>query len=311
MKNNYSDGNPKNGADNNKKNGSGMKLLKHIPTTHQFCVISLCFLKDKRLVSSSYDYTIIVYNSDTYAPTIYINQSHDDLVMSICGLKDGNLASSSCDKKIKIWKIDADNYTLMHILLEHEKDINKVIELEDGKICSCSNDKTIKIWDSSSNYKCIKTLKGHTDNVTSIVEIDGSIFSSSDDNTIRIWDRNTYQCYTIMTNIRCFNGLSKLKDRLVIGESDKLCFIDIKTFLNKRFENKEFGNNFSFSCLKNGNILVGTYRGVILCLSPSTNEILFREINDDGNCITCLVEKEDKQIFSSSQGSFINVFLYY
>jgi WD40 repeat protein len=35
-------------------------------------------------------------------------------------------------------------------------------------LVSCSADMTVKIWDFDSTYECLKTLKGHDHNVSSV-----------------------------------------------------------------------------------------------------------------------------------------------
>jgi WD40 repeat protein len=68
--------------------------------------------------------------------------------------------------------------------------------LQDGNIVSDSlYDDTIKIWDTQSDYKCINTLSGHTNSITSLLVLkNGNIVSGSNDKCMKIWECNTYQC---------------------------------------------------------------------------------------------------------------------
>ena len=62
-------------------------------------------------------------------------------------------------------------------------------------ILSGSGDKTIKIWEISSG-KCIKTLEGHNETVTSVsYSPDGKYISSGSlDKTIKIWEISRGEC---------------------------------------------------------------------------------------------------------------------
>lgn len=51
-----------------------------------------------------------------------------------------------------------------------------------------------------AKFRCIKTLKGHKDNVTfaTFSPDENRIVSSSRDKTIKIWDSNTGECFCIL-----------------------------------------------------------------------------------------------------------------
>lgn len=55
-------------------------------------------------------------------------------------------------------------------------------------------DKTIKFWDCSTG-KCIETLKGHQDTITSLLRLqNGLLVSASNDHTIKLWNTATGEC---------------------------------------------------------------------------------------------------------------------
>ncbi len=57
------------------------------------------------------------------------------------------------------------------------------------KAVSRSEDMTVRVWDVSSGV-CIKTVEGHTGDVTSVaLSGDGlKAVSGSEDRTVRVWD---------------------------------------------------------------------------------------------------------------------------
>jgi NTE family protein len=68
---------------------------------------------------------------------------------------------------------------------------DSLILLNDGTLASASRVGTIKMWDISTGEE-IKTLKGHTDGVTSLILLnDGILASASYDKTIKLWDIST------------------------------------------------------------------------------------------------------------------------
>ena len=65
-----------------------MKNPVHKLTNHTATVICLCVLNDGRLVSGSYDKSIIIYNKITYQPDLIIKE-HSSNVYCIIQLSSG------------------------------------------------------------------------------------------------------------------------------------------------------------------------------------------------------------------------------
>lgn len=290
---------------NERKFCTKLELIKAIKGDNQ--INCLCFLKDGRLVSCYYN-GIVIYNKQNYQSELRIQTGS---VFSVCGLLNGNLASGGDDKLIKIWKIKGSYYELNHTLKGHNNWVNKVIELEDGRLCSCSDDETIRIWNNKSNYQCIQTLTKHGE-IKSIVEINNYIVSSGDNRNMHvvIWDKHTYKLLKTIENVYCYsrNGLAKLRDnKVILGGLGEIFILDILSFQFKYFENRRTGEICSLCVLRDGRVLIGNREGLITCFDQITNQITFTKEGDHSS-ITCIIEDENNQIFSSSHNHIIYLY---
>ena len=98
-----------------------------------------------------------------------------------------------------------------------------LLSLDDCNFASAASDNTIKIWDSQSG-RCIRTLNGHTRDVTALVMIRNTqyMISSSLDETIKIWDVSTGSCLQTLPglNVSIYNiALSDDAKYLVTGSN--------------------------------------------------------------------------------------------
>ena len=101
----------------------------NIIINHIEYVYCLTILKDGRLVSGSYDNSIIIYNKETYKPDLIIKE-HKDPIFCITTLNSGILASCSADKTIKLYYIKDHEYNILQTLNYHKDYVFKIIELE-------------------------------------------------------------------------------------------------------------------------------------------------------------------------------------
>lgn len=296
---------------------------------------SLCFLKDKRLVSAG-GKRIVVYQIKSYQPDIII-ENPDDNVLSVCGLKNGNLASSGY-KKIMIWEIKGKQYKNIRKLSGHSDLVYKIIELKNGKLCSCSYDTVIKIWDDK-DYKCIQTLTGHNGYIKSILELnnylistdnggddgceyyqysnDYSYYDGNDDNyvdktvkSVRIWNKSINKCLKVIEGAYCCssNGLSKLTDNeIILGGDGELFIINVSSFESKTVKKIDLGSIWSICVMRNNKVILGNDEGIIFCFDPLSTEIISTQrVHEKG--INCLIEDEDNKLISSSDDHMINIY---
>ena len=78
---------------------------------------------------------LIIVHSKLYQSQFHIKNAHESGVWSLYVLIIDDLISS-WDEAIKIWRINENDYNLIHKLKEHTNTVRKVIKLKDGKLCS-------------------------------------------------------------------------------------------------------------------------------------------------------------------------------
>ena len=162
----------------------------------------------KILASGSEDKTIKIWNLTTKKEIRTIT-GHSDSVHTLAISPDGKiLASGSNDKTIKLWDLQTGRE--IRTLRGHSSWVRSVaissLNADSGNekhpnrkiLASGSTDKTIKIWDLSTG-KLIRTLKGHTQSVTSVAIApslkgsDSTVISGSADRSVKIWNLFTGQ----------------------------------------------------------------------------------------------------------------------
>ena len=270
--------------------------------TTKYKIISLCILKDKRLVSGDFYGSIEVYDK-SYQTQFHIEHAHDDGVLSLCALRNGELLSGGKDNLIKVWRINQDDFYIIDTLYGHTESVWKIIELKDGRISSCS-DNEIRI---RNDYRCIKTLKVYS--LISIIEMNNFIISSHGP-LLRIWDESTYECIQTIKSVKCLseNGLAKLNDNTVIVGGDSVIYlVDIKTYQINQFQDKSLGNIWCLYANGDGLVLIGNREGEILCYDSSSNQIIFKnKFHNEG--IECIIGIEDNKLISSSYAHTIKIY---
>lgn len=127
-------------------------------------------------------------------------------------------------------ELDFSRFVKKKRLYTHEDGrVYSLVRLKNGKIASCSSDKTIKIFNLLTN-ECELTIKGHTEDVTSITQISDNILASgSFDKTVKIWIINgsTYECeHTYQGHQNKIQKVITLtKDRIASCSKDKTIII--------------------------------------------------------------------------------------
>ncbi|KAG8831557.1 hypothetical protein FRC17_002971, partial [Serendipita sp. 399] len=189
-------------------------------TGHTDQVCSVAFSRNgRRIVSSSYDRTVRIWDAETGQQLGASLEGHEDKVSSVAFSPDGRrIVSSSYDKTVRIWDVETGQqlgaslegheYATVRIwdvetgqqlgasLEGHEYAVTSVAFSPDGqRIVSSSYDRTVRIWDVETSQQLGTSLEGHEDRVSSVAfSPDGRrIVSGSYDRTVQIWDAETGQ----------------------------------------------------------------------------------------------------------------------
>jgi WD40 repeat protein len=177
----------------------------------------LVALPDGRVVSSSYDGTIRVWDTKTGSETVLIKRSR--WPNGLCVLPDGRLAAGAEERSMGLWDIETGAETVLRIVGQPHESIVALCVLADGRLALGSSKGTIQLWDVIENAETAR-LKGHSGVVAALSSLpDGRLASCSDDKTIRLWDV-TIGCEVarleVDAPIRCIAALSGT--RLVAGD---------------------------------------------------------------------------------------------
>ena len=275
-----------------------MKNPVHKLTNHTSTVICLCVLNDGRLVSGSYDKSIIIYNKITYQPDLIIKEHSSD-VYCIIQLSSGELVSCSGDKTIKIFSITEVQYKLLQTLNYHTSYVYKIVELKNKILTSCSYDSSI-IFYIKDNNEFKKDFQIPTNGYcTSIIQTkDNEIcYSESKDNTICFFDIFERKIKATISNISKYNGQREWfimikKDLLLIPGSSQLSIVNTNEYKLIRTIDVPNASTITGVCLLNKNMLLtGDYAEII------------RQWKIDGDNLVLISKKE------KTHDSDINVLL--
>jgi WD40 repeat protein len=169
------------------------EISEGILSGHSSCVCYVSLLSDGRLVSTSFDKTIRIWNISNVTCEKVL--SDDTMVYQVIELSIGRLASKG--EAIKIWNIATG--ACERTLVQGWKGVIYMSVLSDGRLASASScasdDTTIKIWNVNTGI-CERSLLGHNTGHKCILLLsDGRLASAGNDETIKIWDidQGTYE----------------------------------------------------------------------------------------------------------------------
>ncbi|KAH0789006.1 Transcriptional repressor tup12-related protein [Histomonas meleagridis] len=174
-----------------------IQTIKHRPDEIQTAksnshgkIVSLASSIDESVIFVGFlDGKVGMYDSDFKNP-ITIFEAHDQFLYDISmSPLTGNLATSSADKNIKIWKVDDQKPSCIHILNGHEDTVLSICHSPlQNIIFSGSKDESFKAWDDEKG-ELLFTAKHHQNTVFQIKHHpkDHSFLTCSGDGLVCCW----------------------------------------------------------------------------------------------------------------------------
>jgi len=216
----------------------------HTFTLHTACITSLCWspTSDGRLVSSSDDYMIRIWDTINGKECIKPLTGHTNAVKSVSFDNQGKLlASAARDNTLRIW--DSRNGNQLHSLRGHMDWLNCCHFSPNGKrIVTCSWDFSLSLWNVKKG-EVIGSMKGHQSSVSYCrFSPDGkTIVSASFDGTLKIWDAEsaseitTLSGHSARVNCFCFSpdgvNIASVSDDSTIKVWDPLAATELDTLV--------------------------------------------------------------------------------
>ena len=234
----------------------------HILNYHENIVSCLCVCKDGRLVSGSFDDSIIIYNKISYQSDLIIKE-HNDTIFCITVLSSGILASCSGDKTIKLFKINERNYEVLQTLNYHNDSVYKIIELKNKNLASCSTDSSVIFYiKDNNNYK--KDYQIPTDGkCCSLIQTkDNEIcYSQYNNSKICFHDLNERKLKSSISNVIKKNTnrewfIMIKKDLLLIPGENQMSIINVNQYKIVKVIEIPNSNWICGVCLLNKNMLL-------------------------------------------------------
>lgn len=170
---------------------------------HDNAVTAVLVLSDGRVVTSSLDCTLRIWNKQVDRSRRKSSmecagelRGHVSGVLAILSLANNQLASSSADQTIRVWDLASSASTL--VLEAHEGAVSCLAQLPDGLLVSGGEDKTIRVWDltdgSSHLLNDPENDVSHSRTVRCLVPLhDGMLGSSSHEGEVWFWVKGAQQ----------------------------------------------------------------------------------------------------------------------
>ena len=184
-------------------------------------VSSLAVLPNNMFASASYDYSIRIWNQNTFE-CINVLNGHTYAVNGLAIDQNEYLISISSDQSIIFWDI-LNNFSRL-TTTKTAKPLYSLALFSNDSFITGDSAGSIQMWSTSQfSFKNDKTLKKHTDSVSDLVFLNnGYLVGTSFDKTIKIWD-NSFNLWSSTSNAHSKAILAlkiKTKDHLVSCSQD-------------------------------------------------------------------------------------------
>ena len=282
---------------------------------HKESVFCLCVLNDKRILSSSNDCSIRIFNQISFECDLIINENNEGVIY-VFQLNDNSILSCSYNNEIKIYKlIGKYDYQIIQKLNKHKNFVFKVIQLKNENLISISQDETIKFW------KKYEEKYIHIDSIhdkiffQDIIEINNNeiAVSSSKLELIIFYEIGNKKEIFRINSIKCYfwnNILKKLNNKiLLVGGYDEFYIID---YLEHKLKIKINNNNCdvtSILILNENDFLIGDFFGNIKKFKYKNNqcELIYDKQNAHFNEIYSMINFNNKFLFTCSEDYYIKI----
>lgn len=292
-----------------------LKNPKHVLNYHKDKVWCLIHIDDGRLVSSSADNSIIIYNQITYKPDLIIKEHAGD-VFYITQLSSGFLASGSSDCTIKLFKIKGKEYEIIQTLNYHSKPIYKLLEIKNDQLISCSDDGNIIIYKKnnlqykknyliSTKFRCSSVIQTKED------EICFSVFT--DEKGINFYDLLTKKIKASLSSISKCNNQREwfivFKDLLLVPGQYKISIININEYKLIRVIDVPNSEWLCGACLLNKNMVLFGDNSKIMQWKIDKNNLFLisSKENVHNGWINILLNPGNGNILSGSDDNTIKI----
>lgn len=256
-----------------------------------------------------------VYEFKTMEPDYIIS---NEQVNTISQLQNANLLAGIF-RKVYLYELYNDSYKNIGIYDMHRGEVFHILAFSDLRVASCSADNSIRLWSAIPPFKQIRKMKGHTRDVTTILQLEekNMIVSGSLDSTIKFWDitpsffkYGSYYFVTSLPNIRIQQNSSMLEiphDRILVGIQKEIVVIDIKKYQEiKRVKDNDFNTISSFLLLRDGSIFCSDKENIYLVESYNCG-IVFKKKNILKNNVTSMIFATSKLILSGDLSGELKV----
>lgn len=175
-------------------------------------ITSITLLPDNRVMSTSLDYTLTVWNLETYKADKIRNIDYP--APNYFVIPHNKIINQCPNGNLKIWNIDTNetSYLPGSIYMTFFS-VNNM-----GKMICGSKDFILSVWDFEG---CQFVLKGHTGDITCVADLpDGRLISGSYDRTLRIW--NQEKCEIVLSgHMEQISHIAARSDGTIISVSGK------------------------------------------------------------------------------------------
>ena len=182
---------------------------------HTKYITQLSKLKDGRLISSSFDGLLNIYNKETFELELSIKEHQNLPIFSFTFLHNDNIITCSADETMNIIELKNDNtYILKQKLIGHSDNVCRVIEIKENELISVSMDKSFKVWILNNNnlFQCITNIifQETNDSYCNILNLKKNEFvvSSHKDKYIKFYDCIKYSFIICLNDIETEFGLN-------------------------------------------------------------------------------------------------------